>query len=270
MKKLLLTALLTLGVAATGYSAGTAGDLILGFRDDGSDGGSGTTNTTIDLGSITAFTSGGTFYDPAVTVSTGINLTTDGLATTYGASYLSDSGLFFGIVGTNGTSPSTRGLYVTADADGSPLNGTQFSTPTSAWNVASATSQSTQAGKFTTLETNNVGGFNGVSTSLTSISTSWSAVEAITANQAFGKYPVSVFENAAPSGSALDLFAMIPQAGSGTPGVFLGTFSIDSSGNLDYTAAGVAIPEPSTYAAILGAVVLAVAIYRRRQHSMAL
>ena len=66
---------------------------------------------------------------------------------------------------------------------------------------------------------------------------------------------------------------MNPQAGGpgvNSPGVYLGTFSLASNGNFSFTAALTAVPEPSTYAALLGLGTLAiVAIRRRRQAAVA-
>ncbi len=61
-----------------------------------------------------------------------------------------------------------------------------------------------------------------------------------------------------PTNSELDLWELIPtgDAGSNGNGTLLGSFTLDSSGDLDFTSAA-AVPEPSTYAAIgLGAVFL--------------
>ena len=71
--------------------------------------------------------------------------------------------------------------------------------------------------------------------------------------------------------SATDLYQLV--AGSTT---FLGTFALytaaDGNGHQagDLTFTAVAIPEPSTYAAILGAVALAVVVYRRQRQAAAL
>ena len=54
--------------------------------------------------------------------------------------------------------------------------------------------------------------------------------------------------NAGPTNSALDLFELkATNAGGSGSGVYLGTFSHDNSGNLNYVSA---VPEPSTYAAV--------------------
>jgi len=262
----MFTALLALGAAGPAFAQAVTSDLILGFRDDGSDGGSATTNTTIDLGQVSTFENT-SIYSPGITTATGINLVTDGLGTTYGSGFLTDTGLFYGVVGATGNTVATRELYVSANATGSALNGTPNSTP---WIVQSTTSQSVQASKFLTLYANNPGGFNGIATIATSDSRSWSSLGDMAGGTAFGAYtPDSAFEQN-PVGNAADLYDLNPHNNLHNPAVFLGTFSIDSTGNLDFTAAAAAIPEPATYAAILGAAVLGVALVRRRRHSQTL
>jgi hypothetical protein len=269
MKKTLLTALLTLGVAGSSFAAGSNGDLILGFRDDGSDGGIGTTtNITFDLGNVGLYET-----HPGVTVDTGFNVGTT-LASTYGAGYQTDTGLLWGVVGASGNTGTTRDLWVSAAATGSQLNGTNLqsdgSTLTSTpWTIQSTFSQSSQASKFLTLYANQATNPFSVGTA---VSTSWSTLESSTSS-AFGGFTKSLFEASSANGNVADLYELNPQSngpGVGSAGVFLGSFSITSGGELDFTGAGSAIPEPSTYAAILGAAVLAVALIRRRQNSLAL
>jgi hypothetical protein len=255
MKKALFAALLALGSAIAVQAVIPTNDLVLGFRNDGSGAGVGTTsNIVVDLGSISNFVSGGSFYTPGTTVSTGINLASLNFASTFGSGFLTDAGLQYGVVGTNGNTTTTRTLYVSADATPSSLNGTANSTP---WLVRSATSQSTQAAKFLTAYSNNNAG--SATVTATSSSTSWTALET-PAVIAFGQFDTGLFETQI-TGQA-DLYQMTPSAGTGTNGVYLGTFSIAGNGDVNFTAA---IPEPSTYAAILGAVALAVAAYRRRK-----
>jgi hypothetical protein len=50
---------------------------------------------------------------------------------------------------------------------------------------------------------------------------------------------------------------------------YLGTFDLSSTGELSFTAAGSAIPEPSTYAMVLGAAALGFVMMRRRQQVLA-
>jgi hypothetical protein len=65
-----------------------------------------------------------------------------------------------------------------------------------------------------------------------------------------------------PTTSVLDLYELKPGSGSGTD---LGSFNLDSAGNLDFTSA--AVPEPSTYAAIgMGAAFLL--FFRRTRKSL--
>ncbi len=60
---------------------------------------------------------------------------------------------------------------------------------------------------------------------------------------------------------------MSAPANANNPGNFLGTFAIFGNGNVTFTAAGAlaSIPEPTTYAAILGMAVLGFVMLRRKQ-----
>jgi len=259
--KLALAGLLLIALPRSSSALGSDGDLILGFRDDGSDLGTGTgTNVTVDIGSFTQFVSGGMYYDPGVTESLGINLANDGLKSIYGNNYLSDTGLYFGVVGTNGTASNQDELFVSAKATG----GTPGTPNSTAWTIQSASAQNTQANAFQVLELVNLAPPNGVSDTPTTTSYSWTRKENNSGGLSFGTFSTSAFEAVAPGGAAMDLYALNPQAGGpgvGNPGAFLGTFSIDSGGHLDFTAA--AIPEPSAFTWVLGSAALGFVALRR-------
>jgi hypothetical protein len=251
MKKSILASLLAVGLVSSAF-AGATGDLVMGFRNDGSAGGSGTlSNVTLDLGAFTQYNTAGSGFATGGTVDTGINIATL-LGSTYGSNFMSDTGLFWGVVGTNGNTTSTRTLFVSAN----PATALSSQFP---YLSRSGTSQSTQAGKFVTLEGVATGA--GVVTA-TSVSTSWSTIEG--SPQAFQNYSKAAFESVSGAGSA-DLYANAPTSSSGVQASFLGTFSISAvNGDVLFTTA--AIPEPSVYAAILGVATLGfVAIRRRKQ-----
>jgi hypothetical protein len=269
MNKYLLTGLLSLGVAGSALAqTAVTGDLILGFKDNGSDGGTNPSeNVTFDIGQYTAYQASGAFATGG-TVDTGINVGTL-LSSTYGSGWATDTGLLYGVAGANNNNPGAgnRTLFISANATGSAINGVADST---AWNTAS--SQSSTASKMISLITGQgSNGFNQGGLVVTGGATSWTTVMGPTAGKAFSVYadnnPGSAgnFEQTV-LGNASDLYQLNQVATS--PGSFLGTFSIGSNGDLDFTA--IAIPEPSTYAAILGAIVLGVAAIRRRKQSFAL
>lgn len=64
--------------------------------------------------------------------------------------------------------------------------------------------------------------------------------------------------------SKLDLFRLDPDnSGTNPPGSYIGTFSIDSAGNVSYDVFA-AVPEPSTYASLVGGSVLLLVLLRFR------
>jgi PEP-CTERM motif len=76
----------------------------------------------------------------------------------------------------------------------------------------------------------------------------------------------SPVESTTLGSNSLKLWELTPGSGAGT---LLGTFNLDASSGLLTFTVGTAIPEPSTYAALLGVVTLGiVAIRRRRQASI--
>lgn len=247
MKKALLASLLAAGLVSSAF-AGVAGDLVMGFRDTATATG---TNVTFDLGNFSNYSAGGTFASGG-TVDTGINVSTL-LGSTYGNSFASDSSLFWGVVGTNGNGPTQKTLFVSAAAT-SPGSSSPYLSRT-------ANSQGSQASIFATLETNTTAA--GV-TALTTSATSWSHLE--TSALAFGAYQASAFESISGAGLA-DLYVNAPTNSTGVNGTYLGTFSISATnGDVLFTTA--AIPEPSVYAAILGAATLGFAALRRRKQAL--
>ena len=85
---------------------------------------------------------------------------------------------------------------------------------------------------------------------------------------AFATWANSTFQNnmsrvnASVGGVASDLYYMAPS----TVGEYLGTFLLTSNGDFSFNVA--AIPEPSTYAALLGVATLGFAALRRRKQAL--
>jgi hypothetical protein len=90
----------------------------------------------------------------------------------------------------------------------------------------------------------------------------------------FKRWTPGLFENNtsalnlsnASSYVASDLWLIAPGT-AGAPSTFLGTLALFGNGNVEFFAA--AIPEPSTYAMILGVAALGFVMIRRRQQSLA-
>jgi len=272
--KYLMAALLALaggGLTATAQTV-TSGlnDLVLGFYATGGTG--ATTDLEVDLGNVSQFYGvGGT-----LTLS---SLNTD-LSSTYGSSWNTRTDLFWGVVGTTGSANGTTINSNTIAAKtiwGGSLNLGSGSTP---WNKSSTFTQQTTANAVATLYSGASGSLNGA-TALSdntagalisnALAGSWTKQEGSSNTLAFGSTfnPRSSFDIttniAAGSFAAADLYEVQPGTGAGTE---LGTFALSSGGNLTYGASlgAATVPEPSTYAAILGATMLGfVSLYRRSQ-----
>lgn len=81
----------------------------------------------------------------------------------------------------------------------------------------------------------------------------------------FGYFPTAIEVNTAGT-SKLELWELLPTASGSARGFDLGTFTLHGSTNtLTFTV----IPEPSTYAAILGFAPLGVVMIRRRKQAQA-
>jgi hypothetical protein len=242
--------------------SGSAGDLILGFRTND---GAVTNDLEVDLGQYSQFTSlapgtvlnlnlNGTYYGSAG------GLSASDISTVFGPSWNTLTDLVWSVAGDNGSGASTD-LYATFTAvDGATV---------------SQKSGSTQNSPGVRLRAE-LGGLEG-QTSLSSseaaeipvsLSSNGNYSGAIrgngTVNKDYAYFTPSTEAFVSSTGtSSLDLFAEI-HGGTGA-GTDLGTFALDSAGDLSFTAA--AVPEPSTYAAMLlgGATLLSV---RRRQKKL--
>lgn len=87
----------------------------------------------------------------------------------------------------------------------------------------------------------------------------------LTGGNNFNYYSGSVVGNTGSSSSSINLYELQPTSSGTAPGVELGTFTLTSSG-LTFTA----IPEPSTYAAVLGVLTLGFVLLRRRSKAATL
>lgn len=251
------------GVASTMHAqvSAVAGDLVFGVR--ATNGSGQTLNLEVDLGSATLFQSGGGLATGAWESLPKLSL--NDLTGTY--SDWTRTGLFFSVAGTTNTtavgSNPARTTWVT--------QGTTAPGGSTAVLNASSTTAANRASKISNIYT----GLNGqpatpnsasAATVLASGGQSWSTLESASGNWGgfFGGNEQST--SLATGGFAyLDLY----QVGVGTgPGTLLGTFRLSDVTGLQFLSAGAAVPEPSTYAALLGAAALGFVVLRRRRQAV--
>ena len=241
--------------AAAAFSAHAqldAGDLILGFRSTAA-----SSDVEIGLGNVNSLTTGliGNFNASLTSV--------------FGSSWATTGGISWGAAGTDNVNTID---YVTAKWNtAAGTLGVQNSTPFAAASSSAlglASSAIVVAGQgFTGPNAVAAADANAI-TIAKSNAQSWTSQETA-GSAAFGSsaFAQSTFSNttnrsnASVGASASDLYEYTAN----NAGVFLGTFSLKSNGDLYFTA----IPEPSTYAAILGVATLGIAMIRRRKQAVA-
>ncbi len=276
-KYLLTVALLALVGMGTSARAtlvtANLNDLILGFRATGGTGAA--TNLEVNLGNVSQFYGvSGTFGLSALSAAD--------LVATYGSDWNTRTDLVWGIVGTTGSAAGTTIGSNTLAA--STLWATRSeSTPglqSTPWTQgASEFAQQGAANTISTLYSGAVGSLGGkTSTGNSTVSAtigtsslgSWSNKEGTNASAFTFFNPKSQFENGT-NGSlhVSDLYELQSVAGSAS---YLGSFALTSDGALSFSSTpsgAAAVPEPSTYAAILGAVTLGFVAFRRRAQRLA-
>lgn len=266
MKKFIVAALLAVGISGATFAA-DSNDLILGFRATGGVGSA--QNLEVNLGSFSLYKNqapGGS----TVTITnllTGSAFGANTISAIYGSSWNTRSDVLWGVAGTiiNGqTGPGGevgRSLYAAAIATGSLLDGQASSI---GYNRASAITQGGPSAKIAGLYSKF--GSDTVIAPQASDLNSWSIQYGNTpAPFNYGTLAQVKFDNnTAISGSyiASDLYELLPGSG---PGTFLGTIAIFANGDVTFTGA---VPEPSTYAALMGAAVLGFVALRRRNQAV--
>ena len=292
MKKHLITtaalALAGLALLVPAASAGTlpfnTGDLILGFREFGV-----STDYEVDIGSALDYIPGGTNAGSGLVTLSSISGIGADLTSIFGAGWTTDANLHWSISG------ATQAASIGSGAI--PKN-TLFATkgesvigvsPTG-WTAASSGTQAIPAGKINgAMGGTGVGGYaNGDTASGQTLSTNnpVGLIQATSAANSYGSFQATdsggnvtssfgYFSGGiegtfagGTSGAVLDLYEM-KTVNSGSAGTLIGSFELNNSGALSFNPGnpgGSAVPEPSTYAAILGVVTLGfVAVKRRRQ-----
>lgn len=273
MKKYIIAAALSAGLIAS-LHASSGGDLILGFNATGGTGAG--TNLEIDLGAISNYelgTASGTtdIVNLLDSSAVGVGNTLDSL---YGSNWASRSDLTWGVAGTVGDTTSTgpngeaaKTLWLSTAANSSALDGTASSTALlgTANSLAGGASQ-----KINAIYQN----FPGNSFQIGNTTPgSWTSQEGTGVKVWNNVYARGSFENntniAGNNGNyvASDLYDIAPTLNQA--GTFLGTFGINSTGEVTFTAMASAVPEPATYAALLGVGALGFAMARRRRAILA-
>lgn len=266
LKTLTAVAILAAGAAAAFTSSSraaltySAGDLFLGFRGTGA-----TNNYLINLGNIAQFSqqNGASF-----TVNVGGSIGAD-LVSAFGANWNTSSTVSWGAIGTtyNGSATSTETIFATRGRN--PLS---INTQTSPIFGQSPSAQSGITSDINALALKFI--TDGTETATSTRATLQTASQAntwasFTLNSTDFNLGVNVdgatFSNTAPrlgtATSVLDLYRVDPV--SGQAGIYLGRFSINDSGVITFTA----VPEPATYALLIGAGFLAFMVQRARRRS---
>ncbi len=251
--KHLLTMFVMAGISAAAIPASAAtfaqGDILLAFNQTSGSGAN--TVLTLDLGNASQFVNAH---------NSGTNLTNiASLGSILGSTYTAlDSTVFWSIAGDNASGSTlpngdtSRTAYLTQAQDGNTIN-----------NSAQVT-----AGFNSGLTTRNTyfSQIGSVQSSFLSASGTTGPIAVPTGNTAWvadaqgnwgnSSLPASVQGSfaAGTSGTALDLYRILGSNGASTqPGTYLGTFSLDSGGNLSFNTTVAAAPEPSrTLFAALG------------------
>ena len=246
------------------------GDAIIDFRVTDGTGQGASTNLEVDLGSMAQF------YNVTSTFTLN-GLTNADLTAAYGANWNSRGDLAWSIIATSG---SAAGLTLNTNVipastiwatNAQSVLGLQ-STP---WTTKSTGAQNTAISLISPLYATGSGGggLNGQTSS------SNSATAAFLSSGVAGSYSKQVGANGNfsffTSGGSLenqltganvvasDFYQLEPSTNL-SPSAYLGTFALNSSGQLSFSTAAT-VPEPSTYAAILGVCTLGFVAWRRRR-----
>ena len=258
----------------------SAGDLLLGFNEPGV-----SNDYVVDLGPASYFetlasTPGTTDITTADYSGTGLGNIANDLSTVFGTSWYANSStvgsnLQWGIAGATATHTGTPpfGIADTLFFTVGELTPGSGSTGPAAY--AASTQDNPAKAIIQGLDYN----FTGLSDTSNS---AYAAVESHSGSDywssyspglsAFGEAGVNIEQPTSgsyigPTNSQLDLYELLPTNHGGTAnGTELGSFTLTSNGDLNFTSAA-AVPEPSTYAAVgLGAAFLL--LFRRRSRSV--
>jgi len=270
-----------LGVAVSAHAAGITigtGDIILGFQDS-------TNSIQFDMGNVSALNAlNGVTTDLGFNVNTALSYSGTG-TTGYGSGWASSSvvwdvagkdaaNFYTGMaqtapLSTLGSGPavanSTLAVFgdtTTAQSSISPMMAAMANEPTSVQlkaggsTVLAAKYLNSNTASMNKINPNTAAGAFGTIQNSTLLNTAVTATATGTAGLLAGK-----------TYSALDLYQFTGAAGHVT-NQFLGTLELSNTGEVYFTSAMAAIPEPTTYAAILGLATLGFAALRRRKQAV--
>ena len=232
-----------------GFNAGYSdGDLVLAFMNNGDSSANG--NVLFDLGSASSFT--------------GLAAGTYSVAGFNGSSTAGQSAVGFGSseINANETVPSSATFW---SVMGSIDTGTPklWLTSTTTQPQQSASTQQTVADNIYGIGNAGVGGVNVDGSAFDSAQT---AGDFLLQNEKWQGFSGLAAVPVSPTSNSLNLYALLPGVSGGGSSTLLGTFTLtDTAGafSLSFTPF-TAIPEPSTYAAILGALTVGFVLVRRR------
>ena len=247
--------------ASSSFAVTTAasGELVLGF---GATGGTGSSlNLEVALGTVSNYTalSDGNLHSLG-------RLSGADLAATYGADWTTRADLNWGIIGFTGNSLNNT-VWASKEQAVVGTMGTPWAKmPASGGNTAGSVIKSTVAGLTAAAATAN-SSYAGVLE--TSALQSWYTTQGTTGSAFKTPYETDTLNNSTAFGTnsyvVSDLFQMVnTSAGQSS---YVGSFGIDNTGGLWFSNDAsdfAAIPEPSTYAMILGALTLGLVAVRRR------
>jgi hypothetical protein len=249
------------GIGGIGSGFTTDGDLILGFDDSTSEPSAG--DLVVDIGPASDYlsTSDGGSLTPGTAYTVAAYSSAD-LTTVYGSTEISNGDVGYTVFGGNGLdggpgATATKTLW--------------FSTPGAS--AINAKTGSLQSGTSSTIDDYTLS-LSPPSSALASPEatqdTGYQSNTSVLNGTSFTSHNTEA-STAGISGSgtvSLTLYELLPRSSGTGPGTDLGTFTLSSTA-LTFTPFA-AIPEPSTYAAILGAVAIGFVVIRRRAGAAAL
>lgn len=259
-----LGAIVAFATVAFSAQAQTAGllDLVVGFKQTGA-----ANNVMIDLGSVNNYTAPGTYVIGNYASVLSANFTNWDTATGASGVNWGAAATWKDPAGLVNTQQWVTKQWTTAAGTLGVANSTPWA---SLANSQLNTGNTNISKAYTGLGSYSVGA---AETIAATNANSWST--ALTNGAAFAQYTAASFNNLASrlatgeTFSASDLYSIGNSSVSPGPvsaTQFIGTFALFQNGDLTFTVA--AIPEPSTYAALLGVATLGFAALRRRKQSL--
>ena len=270
MKKFVIASLLAL-TAVSSQAAVTVGDVLVGFTATGGVGAD--QNVVVDLSQYLSTSS------TYVNNSSIVNLSSV-LSSTFGNDWATRSDLKFGAAAATGNSLSTPRVILSSAELTAGVQSLQRAPLSKGTLGSGALKIETQPTTYSALTAVSSNSFSAVYVAPTSIVNSWNANKDFTAGLSFAYFSpyIDTTANLTQGGIAsqldgtsyavLDLYKYVGTATTATNvASLIGGLGLNASGNLAFNtdiAQFAAIPEPSTYAMILGALTLGVVGLRRR------